>query len=579
MRKRHLVAAAFAVAIALIPVLPDAQNHPILTIMQDEIARSIAGLRMKDEPPPYYISYAIEDVHTSRAVATLGSIVDEGAYHRRTLQVEVRVGDYDFDNSRFISFDRDAGLLGALASGFTSVSIDDDLNVLRRQIWLATDAAYKRAVSVLSKKKAAYQNRPAGDKIPDFSRETPVETLLPISAPAPSASWADNVRQISAVFASQPEIDASDVVFFESRETRYFVNSEGFKAVVPSQIASIRAVAETLAKDGMVLRDFYALVGRKPQDLPPVADLVNRARDLATSLIALRAAPPGDQYSGPVLVEGQASAEILIQMLAPLLTSRRPPDADDPRMSASAQSMVTPYLTRLGVRVLPEWMSVSDTPSLTQYENAPVPGSFAVDDEGVRAQDVKVVENGKLLTLLTSRTPQRGLLKSNGHARAGNPWPGVLQVSSAQRTPSDDLKKKYLELLKTQGKPAGYILRGVANAGALAPAAFQTNEVTPPSQPSPGGAPSALNLLRVVRVTPDGKEEPVRGLQVSGVGHNSFRDIVDASVERILYSTRAPGGNVVSVIVPDLIFEELEIQRSRSVMQRGAIAPTPLTIK
>jgi hypothetical protein len=134
-------------------------------------------------------------------------------------------------------------------------------------------------------------------------------------------------------------------------------------------------------------------------------------------------------------------------------------------------------------------------------------------------------------------------------------------------------------VLKTHGKPSGYIIRAVANAGPLAPAAFQTIEVTPPSPPSPGGAPSALNLLRIVRVTADGKEEPVRGLQVSGVGHNSFRDIIDASSERILYNTRAPGGNVVSVIVPNLIFQELEIQKSRSVPQRGAIAPTPLTIK
>jgi hypothetical protein len=474
--------------------------------------------------------------------------------------------------------DRDVGLLAALASGLAAVPVDDDLDALRRHIWLSTDAAYKRAVSVFSKKKAAFQNRPVSEPVPDFSRETPVETILPVPgrSSASTRSWADEVRQISAVFAAHSEIEASDVVFSESRETRYFVNSEGFRAVVPTRVASVRVVAETLATDGMVLRDFFAVVSDGPDGLPPVADLVARTRELAAGLAAQRTAPAGDLYAGPVLVEGQAAAEVLLQTFVPLFGSRRPPDADDPRMTASAQAMVTPYLARLGSRVLPEWMTVAATPSLTRHEDRPVPGAFVVDDEGMRTQDVTLVEDGRLATLLTTRTPQRSLTRSNGHARAGNPAPGVFQVRSARGVPSPELRQKYLELLKAQGRPFGYLIRALANPGPLAPATFQTSGPMSAGPPGPGGVPAAIQILQAVRVTPDGVEQPVRGLQLGAVTHTAFRDLVEASSDRLLYSTRAPGGAVVSLIVPNLIFEELEIQKSRGVPQKPAVAPSPL---
>ena len=41
-----------------------------------------------------------------------------------------------------------------------------------------------------------------------------------------------------------------------------------------------------------------------------------------------------------------------------------------------------------------------------EFGGRPVPGAYVVDDEGVPAKDVTLVENGRLLTLLTGRTPQ-----------------------------------------------------------------------------------------------------------------------------------------------------------------------------
>jgi hypothetical protein len=337
----------------------------------------------------------------------------------------------------------------------------------------------------------------------------------------------------------------------------------------------VRVLGEALAVDGTVVRDSIFVVAGATQDLPPADELVSRTRDLAARVAALRRAPAGEAFAGPVLVEGEGSAELLAMTFAPMLTSRRPADTENPRGGAGAQAMTSPYLNRLGSRVLPESFFVFDTPSLSRYDGAPVPGAYTVDDEGVPAKDVTLIDNGMLQTLLTTRTPQQNLLRSNGHARGSNAQPSVFQVRSDRATPSADLRQKYLEMLKQQGKAFGYIVRAVANPNVLAPAVFDSLEPVGGGGAGPGGTLGSPQILRVVKVTPDGKEEPVRGLQFGPIAHTAFRTIAESSTERPLHNTRV-GGTVVSMMVPSLIFEDLEIQRSRGVAQKAPIVPSPI---
>ena len=91
-----------------------------------------------------------------------------------------------------------------------------------------------------------------------------------------------------------------------------------------------------------------------------------------------------------------------------------------------------------------------------------------------------------------------------------------------------------------------------------------------------GGAGAGPGIDQVVKVTLDGKEEPVRGLRFASVAHTAFRDLSEASKERTLYSYRAGPTAAVSVIAPSLIFEELEIQRVRDILQKPPIVASPL---
>ena len=582
---------------------PHAQQPPlILQAMQDEMKRAMDGLRLKDEPPPYYIAYAIEDTASMRLLTKLGALVDDSTGRGRMLRVEVRVGDYTFASSRFFGgFDSDPGILPVYAQYMLAVPLDDDYDVMRRQMWLATDIAYKHAVQSLSKKKAAAESHVADpEPIPDFSKETPTETMLPAPfAPPPLAgsAWTDDLRRISAVFLAYPDLNSSEASLSESRGIRYYLNSEGFKVVEPFASASLRVAADTQADDGMVLRDSFAVTARSVKDLPAASELLARAQDLAARLTSLRTAPIGEDFTGPVLVEGQAASVLLAQTLVPLFLSQRAPEMDGPAGAAMSRLPLSPFLTRIGARVLPEGFSVADTPSLQRFGDAPVPASYVVDEDGVRAKDVPLVQDGRLMTLLTGRTPQKRLLQSNGHERGGGAQAAVFQMESARGVPAADLKGKFLELLKAQGRPFGYIVRAVVDSGELQMSSYDEIDMDDMesmfSMLMVGGMPGAPRvgppLARVVKVLPDGTEQPVRGLNFANVQFTSYRTIAEASRERTLYTCYPSAGMslavsmpmsmqspILSLVVPNLLFEELEIQRGKDVPLKPPVVASPL---
>lgn len=543
--------AATAGCLLFLTTLAPAQEAPIISAMQDEMRRSMAELRMKDEAPPYYIAYEVLDRNLFEVAGRLGSIIEDQPRRVRTLRVEVRVGDYTFDSSRFVL----QGFGGAALTGETAVApLDDNYSALRREIWMTTDAAYKRAVAVFARKKAAFQNRAASDPLPDFSRETPAETILPIPAMSVNDGRSEagsRARIASAAFGEYPDVDLSEALITRVQGTRYYLNSEGFKSVTPVRIAALSMYAEAQAGDGMPVRRTFRLVAPTVNDLPSGQELAARAKELAAEVSDVRTAPFGDEFAGPVMIEGDGSPQFFSETLVQMLQARRPPDAENPRM---IQGGASPFLNRTGLRVMADAFAVRDTPSLAAFDGKPLSGSYVVDDEGVRASDVTLVEKGRLSALLTARTPQKNFMQSNGHGRSGVVLAGVLQIESAQAIPASELKQKYLALLKAQNRPFGYIVRGV----------------------SPDGDGNGPGIDSIVRVTADGQESPVRGLRFGNVPPTAFRDLAEASQERSVYSYRAGSVSAVSVIAPSVIFEELEIQRVRDILQKPPVVPSPL---
>jgi len=80
----------------------------------------------------------------------------------------------------------------------------------------------------------------------------------------------------------------------------------------------------------MQVNHYDAAYVPRPVDLPS-PDAVRKALNVAgTELMAMRAAPPAPDYTGPVLFEPRAAGALLAEVLAPSLSGARPPLAFQP---------------------------------------------------------------------------------------------------------------------------------------------------------------------------------------------------------------------------------------------------------
>ena len=121
-----------------------------------------------------------------------------------------------------------------------------------------------------------------------------------------------------------------------------------------------------------------------------------------------------------MLFEARAAAPLLAQILGPAVNGARPPVSFTPVMEQLLSGLggKSDWITRIGARVLPASVTVVDDPGAKEFHGTPLLGAYAVDDEGVRAQKITLVENGTLKNELMSRRPGPDFDQSNGHGRA-----------------------------------------------------------------------------------------------------------------------------------------------------------------
>src|SRR5262249_19543413 len=134
----------------------------VMRAMQDELTRSMKKLQLENLQKPYFVAYRTVETESCGVSASFGALVNSnceppGAARSRIFSFEVRVGDYTRDNSNFFAPMLNAGVTRPLSSGGLAVPLDDNYDELRRQLWLGTDSAYKNALDMFAKKKAALE--------------------------------------------------------------------------------------------------------------------------------------------------------------------------------------------------------------------------------------------------------------------------------------------------------------------------------------------------------------------------------------------------------------------------------------
>jgi TldD protein len=560
-------------------------DETLLRAMRDELQRSKQLAVVAGQDAPYFFSYTLTDAETLRISASMGAVVNVSRNRFRSPSTEVRVGSYDFDNT------------GHIYSGIYSGSrydgnwpLDDNYANYRSELWLSTDRAFKAAVESMSRKRASLNNSAASstEPLPDFSKVTPVVSIGKVSRQkVDDEAWTARAARLAAVFNDYKEVLSSGLELQLIQGPTTLMNSEGTAVRYNDDMYWMYAKAEGQAPDGMLLHDAVSIQSIALDKFPSEAEMTKSLTEVGEDVRALVHAPPGESYSGPVLLEPRAAAQLFAQLLGDNLRVPRRPLSDPGRNVPFAPSE---FESRIGGRVLPDFFDVTDDATQSTFNGKPLAGFYPFDMEGVPPKPVSVVEKGVLKSFLTTRQPIRGFPVSNGHARLPGSYGarsaaiGNLFVKASETTPLAGLKKRLIELTTMRGKPYGMLVRKLDYPYSASGSELQS--LAQASAQSGGSARPVSPPLLIYRVYPDGREELVRGLRFRGLTSRTLRDILAASSETDLFdfvNVAAPlailgaGGYLApaSVVSPGLLFDELELEPPQDQLPKPAIVPPP----
>lgn len=570
--------------LALLPwAAPAQQTDVIMRALVDEMARS-RSLKVMNVAQPYYFEYALHDGQNFSAAATIGALLHARQVRYRLPRVQVRVGDYQADDTSFAG----TGFYSGTRYDVNEFPLDDSYGVLAQHLWLATDMAYKAAIQGYALKRAALRNVTVSEPLADFYRTAPITKMTDARVrPFDEAAWTARVRRLSAVFSNYPVVTQSSVSFEGGQGVMYLVTSEGTRMRIPEGSVALRVRASALAPDGMRLRDAVVFHAREAERIQPDAELERGVKEVADNLAALAAAPVGEAYSGPVLFEGLAAAQMFAEVLGKNLAVPRKPVMPPGRTFPFPASELE---NKIGSRILPEWIDVVDDPAEASWRGRPLFGHYEADLEGVPAERVNLVEKGVLKSFLLTRQPVKGFERSNGHARLPGNFGakaagiGNLFVRASGGVPAAELRKKLIDACRERNKPYGIVIRKMDF-----PSSASLDELrrvlAEMAQAGGGTRPVSLPAM-VYRVYQDGREELVRGLRFRGLNTRSLKDIAAASSDVAVFDffdNNAPfalmGGagfvSEASVVAPSVLIDDLELERANDELPKLPLAPAP----
>lgn len=517
-------------------------DDPMLKAMQAELEREKSQLVLPGMQHPYFIEYRLDDFTSYEAIANYGALTREEEGRQRIVRVTVRVGDYSVDSST-----------GRGEGNVMLAPQDNDPVALRYALWTATDEAYKNALRAYSTKQAAMGRFQSTRTEKDFSVEKPFVHIEPLrKLEIDRAEWRRRIVEASGLYATAPEVRgfASQVQYSTANIrgmalNRYLVNTEGTVLRYGTSGYNNAISVGGQAPDGMRLGRDNGSVAVTAAELESWPAFRKRVIDDLKSLDDLSKAPlvDAEDYHGPVLFSGDAASDVMNRLFVPNI------EADRPELGTTARTGGA-YASSYKARVLPEFINVVDNPLQSTFAGRSLLGAYQVDDEGVPAQSVNVVENGKLENYLIGRTPIRDFPASNGHGRAAPGAPahsrsGVLIFTANKPLSPAEMNQKLLGMAKDQKRD----VYAVETMG--------------------GEVPRLLYLVHA-----DGSRQLVRGASFDELDNRSLRsEIIAAGSDP--YVNESLGAVPQTTIVPSLLFGDIGVKRATEEQQKLPYYPPP----
>lgn len=583
----HLKLMFLAVLIILLPSLMFPQetidNNVLFRALNDELNRNITRLQLENQTKPFYIAYRVLDLKEIKIKASFGGLLSNNERRSRNLYVDLRVGNYQIDNSNFVC---QVSRERVIEADEIQLPVEDEYFALRQAIWLVTDGTYKKALEKLARKMAYLQNKQTSDTVQDFIAVKPCSIIEPIARfEIDQHRIRTKVVEFSKIFYKYPQILESFVIFRFHAGNQYFLDNEGARNLRNDCLISLEVWAKAQSNTGEIIEDFIAFYGKEQNDLDFIAIEKEINAWAETLYLKVKLKYDEEDYTGPVLFLGSAACEFFFQIFGKGVSDVRAPiyESEMLERNMSQQNMGT-LSNKLGRRVLPNFISVTDEPNRKEWNKIRLIGGFTIDDQGVRAMNVELVRNGKLNSLLMSRTPVAKLKQTNGHARYNkNPYGARyigfvsnLIITSEHKIPQQELFVKLKEIAQDYGNDYAIVITKIEfNESGGLQESYQSF-YRPYRRTSPILS-AAANVYKLNFKT--NSLELIKGFDFSQVTPVILRDIVVTGDTENIYNFvyQDDNGNKypVSVVAPAVLVEEMDLIRKKREKSKLPIVPRP----
>jgi TldD protein len=534
----------------------------LLKLLNTELQREMDVLK-NASIPAYYIDYRVDDLNYIQIKTSFGSLLESNNDRRRILTTRVKVGDYEFDNTHQNARLSTHGL-SSLAFPM-SLPIEDSAVSIRQILWESTQVNYRVAKEMYAAVKSVQEtgNREKEDGS-DFTREVPQkyyeEPLAPFNKAVDVKKWEERLKRYSKDFANNIDIVTAEASLVMTTNRNYFVSTEGASIVQNKTSCNLYIFARIRASDGDVLPLYKTYFAFSPDSLPSEEQILKDIATLTAKLIQLQNAPLAEPFSGPAILNAKAAGVFFHEIFGHRIEGHRMKSESDGQT----------FLEKINKPVLESSLSVYSNPSLSEFEGGKLNGHYHFDDEGIKGENVTIVEAGILKNFLLSRTPVENFIKSNGHGRtAAGGYPVSRQsnliIETSKPLAEADLRKKLIKECKKQRKEYGYLFENV-EGGFTNTARF---------------TPNAFNIFptEVYRIYVDGRpDELVRGVNLIGTPLSMFAEVDAAGNKREIFTGMcgAESGSVpVSVVCPSIFVKRIETQKSSKTNLERKILGAP----
>ncbi len=434
----------------------DNVDNTIFAAMKDEMSRTVDSLRVEGAPAPFWTGYITNRYRSFSVTGELGGISNATLTPWKTnTMTRVLLGNYRHNS--------DVPMRPLVIGG----SADDELsyNGLRRSLWQSSFMAYVSSVNMMAQKQNYLTQNPlpsALENIPDMQHSAPGTYVMESKnrdSEIDLAKLQDYAKTLSAVFKDYKYLTGTSVKISGDQLDTYRSTSENVNIKQPHDKITLKASAQFMDDNRVMLADEMTLQYEHISELPPLDTLVAKVRRFADGCMAMRNAPAlKDDYKGPVMYEDDAARQVFT---ANYLV------ADKFYAQPSFQENPKSLGLKIGKKIMDERVTITNETSRTDWNGTPLYGSYTVDADGFKPEPtMTIVDKGVFKMMLNRTTPAQYALKSTGSARLYNDpnqaMPGIgvgtLVVSATGTTDAAKMEKTLVKLAKKAKADCAYVI-------------------------------------------------------------------------------------------------------------------------